>query len=165
MQRYAEFQPTGFDARGLNARTMGAEDDEDRSEWRVLPVMQTRDSGCLDRSNFRSALRELGGEGEDVEVHRFGHWGPGWFEIIIVRPGSAAETTAEEIANALEDYPVVSDEDHSALEWETAAEYWQHCSVRERVEWCQRFRVSIFAARRDEVPEDPSGELMSRLAE
>ena len=165
MQTYAEYRPTGFDSAGLNARHMGADEDEDRSAWLVLPVVQTRDSGPLDRSNFRSAVRELGGEGEDVEVHRFGHWGPDWFEIVIVRPGTAAATKAGEIADALEDYPIVDEDDYSTLEYETASAYWEGMSVRERIDWCARFRVSIFAARRAEVPEDESGELLSRLAE
>ena len=35
------------------------EDDSDRSTWLVVPVSQTRDSGCLDRSNFEVAEAEL----------------------------------------------------------------------------------------------------------
>ena len=165
MQTYAEYRPTGFDRRGLNARNMGPDEDEDRSAWLVLPVVQTRDSGPLDRSNFRSAVRELGGEGEDVEVHRFGHWGPGWFEIVIVRPDTAAASTAEEIAGALEDYPIVDEDDHSALECETACEVWRGFSIRDRVVYCQRYGANIFAARRDELPEDETGELIGALAE
>lgn len=79
MQTYAEFRPTAFDRRGAFL-------DDDRRAWYVLPVTRTRDSGTFDQSNFETALRILGGESETCEVHRFGHWGPGWFEIILVHP-------------------------------------------------------------------------------
>jgi hypothetical protein len=89
MQTYSQYRPTGFDSRGLGL--------PDRQDWLVLPVIQTRDSGPLEQSNFASALKAVGGESETVEVHRFGHWGPGWFEIIIVAPGSEAARIGEEI--------------------------------------------------------------------
>lgn len=124
LQRYAEFQPTGFDAKGLNARRMGSENDEDRGDWLVCPVSQTRDSedDPLTASNWAAQLKALGGEGADVEIHRFGHWGPGWFEIVIVRPGSPAEAEAEGLAAALEDYPLLDEEDHSRREYEADIE-------------------------------------------
>jgi len=158
MQRYAEYQPTTFDRKGIAL--------PDQQDWLVLPVMQTRDSGPLDESNFAVALDSVGGEdSDDVEVHRFGHWGPGWFEIIIVRPESQAAKEAEEIESALADYPILSEDDHSRREYERAGEYWDQCSLSDRIEWCARFDVSIFAARRNEIPEDPRGELIMRLAE
>lgn len=137
----------------------------DRQDWLVCPLIQTRDSGALQQSNFAVALRELGGESETVEVHRFGHWGPGWYEIILVAPDSPAAKIAEEIEECLENYPVLDEEHWSSLEYNRAADYWEHCSVRERMEWCQRYRVSIFAARRTELPEDDQGELVQALAE
>lgn len=124
LQRYADYQPTGFDARGLRARTMGPEDDEDRSEWLVCPVGRTRDTEDAPdtASNWAAQLDALGGEGADVEVHRFGHWGPGWFEIVIVRPDTRAAVVAEEIAGRLENYPLLDDEDHSRREYEAQLE-------------------------------------------
>jgi len=116
MQRYSEFSPTHFDTRGLGL--------EERQEWLVCPVSRTRDSGPLDESNFRSTLKALGGESNDVEVHRFGHWGPGWLEVILVRPGSDAQKEAEEIEAALSDYPIVDESDHSELEFEAYLEAW-----------------------------------------
>ena len=160
MQRYSDFRPTAFDARGLNGEKHGI------AEWFVAPVSQTRDSGPLDLSNFRSTLAALGGESDTVQVHRFGHWGPGWFEIIVIDPADEARVTvAQTIERKLDDYPVVSDDDFSALEWERARDYWQRASVRERVQWCQRYDVCVFAARHDNVPEDRRGELISALAE
>lgn len=120
LRRYADFQPTGFDAKGLHARNMG-EGDEDRSDWRVCPVSQTRDSedDPLTGSNWAAQLAALGGEGPDVEVHRFGHWGCGWFEIVIVRPGTEAERIADGLAGSLADYPVLDEEDHSRREYDS----------------------------------------------
>jgi len=158
MQPYKTFRPTGFDSPGLAADRLNI------GEWLVLPVSQTRDSDTLSRSNFACAVQQLGAS-DDVQVHRFGHWGPGWYELILVRPDSPAQTVAEEIEAALENYPVLDDEHHSNLELEAAADAWQHMSIADRVHACQRYRVCIFAARRDEVPESPTGELDSYLAD
>lgn len=119
-------------------------------EWYVA-AGQHRDTDSLTRSNFECTLRELGGESETVRVIRESHWAVGWVEWIgIHESDSKALEIADEIAAALEDYPVV-DEDHwSNLEYEEAWSYWQNASLRERVELCQQCGVSIFAARRDE---------------
>lgn len=123
LQRYADYAPTAFDPRGLNASQMG-DDDGGREDWLVCPVIQTRDSGSLEQSNFRTVLKDLGGESEDVEVHRFGHWGPGWFEIILVRPDTAVAGKALEWAESLSDYPVADEFDLSELESEDETESW-----------------------------------------
>lgn len=114
---YKQWAPTSFDRRGLSL--------DDRQDWLVLPVTQTRDSGPLDRSNFESALKSLGGESDHVEVHRFGHWGPGWVEIIIVDPSNeGAVKEAQDICNSLENYPSLDDEHLSELELEEFNESW-----------------------------------------
>lgn len=95
--------------------------------WYVL-VTQTRDSDCLARSNFRSALEALGGEQDDqVEIFRFGHWACGWWEALAVKESSPAFVIAEEIYEALQDYPIVDEEDFSALENEKAQDVWTNC--------------------------------------
>ena len=143
-QLYKDFRPTAFDPAGSFL--------PDRQDWIVAPVSRTRDSGCLADSNFEAALEILGGEREDeVEVHRFNHWGPGWFEIIIVAPQFLDQI--EEIGARLEDYPVLDEEDFSKQEWEKATEWWMECGRRERIRICAKYRESIFAARRDEIPE------------
>jgi hypothetical protein len=146
MKKYKDFAPTSFDSKGAFLPEQG--------EWLVVPVGQNRDSGCLDRSNFRTALEILGGEQENlVEVHRFGHWGPGWFEIIIVHPSLEAQVKA--IEDKLENYLVLDYEDYSTLEWEAAEEYWEQMSISDRIDVCNKYNVSIFAARRsDEIPEN-----------
>ena len=119
MERYGDFRPTVFDPCGLGL--------EDRQDWLVLGVSRTRDSEALTESNFESATKTLGGEGENVEIYRFGHWGPGWFEIIIIRPGSKEADVGEEIEGALADYPVPDDEDYSQRESEATL---ANCSTR-----------------------------------
>lgn len=127
--KYSEYRPTRFDTRGLGC--------DDRQDWLVAPCAQTRDSDCLESSNFATldhALTEVDPSGDDHETHRFGHWGPGWIEIILVRPGSKAAGVAQECADALVDYPVLDDDDFSERETEEANHVWADCySVKERI--------------------------------
>lgn len=117
MQPYSKHRPTGFDPAGAFL--------PDRQHWLVAPVAQTRDSGPLDESNFAAFLEGLGGESETVEVHRFGHWGPGWYEIILIDPADTTKVkAAEDMEAALEDYPVLDEEDMSDREHEAAQESW-----------------------------------------
>jgi hypothetical protein len=147
MKRYKEYQPTQFDRKGAFL--------PDQGEWFVAPVIQTRDSDCLEKSNFEVALEMLGGESETVEVHRFGHWGPGWFEIIIVDCFDRDKVLKlEEIEASLENYPVLDEMHFSELEWNAATEYWEHMSIRERLEWCHKYNVSFLKARHDSIPEE-----------
>jgi hypothetical protein len=158
MEQYRNWSPTAFDPKGLNG------DANDVSDWYVVPCIRTRDSRELEASNFETALEMLGGEGQDVQVHRFGHWGPGWFEIILVRPECKAYVEAVDIESNLEDYPVLDEEDYSRREYEAAADLWESSDVGDRVHYIKRHgcgeHVSIFAARRSELPSlDYSGML------
>lgn len=124
MQKYSNWRPTAFDSSGLGL--------EDRQDWLVLGVIQTRDSEALVRSNFKVALEILGGEQDDlVEVHSFNHWGPGWFEIILVNP--SLEDKAQEIEDSLENYPVLDDESFSEMEEEARQQDWESWAGREFV--------------------------------
>jgi len=99
-------------------------------------LTRNRDSGVLAESNFRSALRGLGGESDTVAVHRFGHWACGWWEALAVLEGTPAYTQALALTEKLEDYPVVDEEDLSTLERETADTIWRDCySVKERINY------------------------------
>ena len=127
-QRYGDWSPTAFDSNI----------DIDRENWLVMPVMQTRDSGPLDQSNFTIFLKELGGESETVEVHRFGHWGPGWFEIIIIDPEDmAAMSAAYDCAGALQNYPVLDDSDLFERENAAELESWENWASREFSRVCE----------------------------
>lgn len=127
-------------------------------------VGQSRDSDALERSNFRCMLKALGGESETVLVVREGHWAVGWVEWIAIHESDeTALRFADEIKAALADYPVINEGDWSELEYSEACDYWAGMSLRERVEYCRRAGVSVFAARRDYLPEDPNGCLYDLL--
>lgn len=157
MQTYSEFRPTPFDSRGLAL--------SGKQDWLVVPVIQTRDSGILDRCNFGAALDMLGGESSTVEIHRFHHWGPGWFEIIIVDPNSKEAEIAITIERRLSDYPSLDDDMLSEMQLDEAYAWWEAMGLRERIQFCYDHRLSIFAARRDdELPDDDTGEIIDDLA-
>ena len=136
MQTIKEWSPTGFDyAIGVFGPL------QNKQYWLVLPVIQTRDSGVLERSNFQAALALLGGGSESVEVHRFGHWGPGWYEIIIVAPSLIDK--AQEIEDRLNDYPILDEDLHSRLEDEECEQVWSNSyDEAKRVEYL-REHVSL----------------------
>ena len=148
MQRYSDFQPTGFDSKGYML--------DDQQDWYVVPVSRTRDSDVLAESNFNAAIEILGGERQNImEIHRFGHWGPGWFEIIIVNPRAGKTMKkAMSIETALADYPVLDDEDYHEREWDEMTEIWMQMRLPERIEICCETGNSIFAARHESIPED-----------
>lgn len=131
MQRYSKFRPTGFDAKGLGL--------DDKQGWLVHPCGTNRDADALTRSNFEVSVRDLEKlclNGEDYEVHRFGHWACGWFEIIIVRPDTACAKDARDTETALANYPVLSDEHFSETEQTEANETWANCYTdRQRLEY------------------------------
>jgi hypothetical protein len=139
--------------------------DFDRGEYYVC-FGQHRDSDTLTRSNHGSALAALGGESDTVRVVRDSHFLVGWVETIYVHESdTAACATADRLVGKLEDYPVLSDDDWSMLQYDEAAELWASLPVRDRVHICSRFDISPFAARRSELPDDPQGGLVEYLAD
>lgn len=97
-------------------------------------VGQSRDSDALERSNFATMLRSLGGESETVIVVRESHWAVGWVEWIAIHAtDDASLRQADELKGSLADYPVLDEEHFSDLEYTEAADYWESCSPRERV--------------------------------
>ena len=141
MQTYSKFAPTPFDNAGAYL--------PNRQDWLMAPVSITRDSDELSESNFYSALEALGGESNTVEVHRFGHWGPGWFEIIIIAPNSPAASIGQELENSLADYPILNEEDFSQREYDSINKAWDNLAMSERIDTLQDAGASIFAARRN----------------
>lgn len=95
----------------------------DKPDW-IVVVGRNRDSEMLDESNFEAALERLGGEGKNVAVERFGHWGCGWFELLLVNPKSKKHVKiAFEIHNDLQDYPLLDESDFCERESEYQSEY------------------------------------------
>ena len=97
----------------------------DKQDWLVAPTLRARDSEALPRSNFNVALcwlrkaeEALGStEGEGmVELHRFHHWGCGWYEVLLVHPKLKAE--GERIEAKLENYPILDEMNLAQLEAE-----------------------------------------------
>lgn len=145
----------------------------------ILVASQHRDSDALTRSNYRCAsarlIKAAGLEdyidpdvpGAPVYDWRAGHWAVGWVEYLMVRPDApqAVLDEAQAIADALAGYPALDDEDWSALEYEEVCRYWSAMSVRHRAEVIRETDcgASIFAARRDELPQDDSGSLYDWL--
>lgn len=126
---------------------------------------QNRDSDSVTRSNFVTALKHVGGESETVLVIHEGHWLCGWVEwIAIHKDDEAALRKADEAVEALADYPILDDDHHSELEYSEAAEFWAGLSVRERADYIKEYTdASIFAARREELPQDDTGALFDVL--
>jgi hypothetical protein len=127
-------------------------------------VGQSRDSDCLERSNFAVMLSELGGESDTVIVVRERHWAVGWVEwIAIHETDTAALAVADAACERLANYPVLDEEDYSEREWNAACEVWEQSSLRDRIKYCGRAGISIFAARRAELPQDDNGSLRDYL--
>lgn len=136
----------------------------DRREYFVA-IGRHRDSDTLTESNWRVLLKRLGGESETVLIIRDSHWAVGWVEAIYIHESNTtALGIADEARAAMDDYPVLDESDWSQLEWDEAAKYWASIRPCDRIDWCRRYDISIFAARRDELPDDPGGELVSALA-
>lgn len=141
MIRYKDWSPTQFDSKGLNL--------PDQQDWFVAPVMQTRHSGPLDKSNFEAAHQllckaarrpfsaiEEEEEQDRIEIHRFGHWGPRWIEILLVHP--SLEDTVQELEECLENYPVLDEEDYSRREQEEYQEGWNSYGYKDFIRAMQK---------------------------
>jgi len=113
LQRYSDFQPTSFDPKGLNL--------PEQQDWFVSPVSITRDTPSHDytASNWHIILEELDRLDPDQTDHEpcsFNHWGPGWFEILIVKPDTPSHAYLQRVAARLEDYPILDEGDVSNRE-------------------------------------------------
>jgi hypothetical protein len=138
---YSDFRPTQFDHPIPIF---------DRDHWLVAPVIRNRDSGTLTQSNWECQLDALELAQAEYEIHSFGHWANGWFEIVLVHPDHI--DVVEEIEAALIDYPILDEEHYSNTEWEAVHEYWNKMRLEDRIELCHSEGASIFSARHDLVP-------------
>ena len=95
----------------------------DRPDW-IVVVGQNRDSDNMQESNFAAALEMLGGESKNVSIERFGHWGCGWFELLLVNPKSIKSVKiAMQIKQSLNDYPILDQNDYYERENEYQSNY------------------------------------------
>lgn len=161
LERWSVDGPTAFDSA---ANYAGA----DLSAFYVAPVSVTRDSLLLERVNWQVVTADLErvSQHDETGSHCMGHWACGWYELFLIHADDAAALqAADEWACSLADYPVADESAWCAAEYEAVADYWERCSVSERMEALERFDLSVFAARRDELPDDPTGALHQYLAE
>jgi len=102
------------------------QDIEDADDWCIV-YNQHRDSGLIDESNARVIERELTkfteGDDPDVVPERHDHYLVGWIEgysIRVFRNGEVtpAFTRYMELQSALEDYPILDQDDYSTREYE-----------------------------------------------
>ena len=139
-------------------------------EWNGYYVFlcRDRDSGELDNSNFETAhnaLHELPAytaldSNREFYLSRYivreSHWLCGWIEWIAIHGGDTlALQAAEEMADRMERYAVLDENDYTARELEHAARWWYRAGLRERIRAIGDYsngEESIFAARRDELP-------------
>jgi len=87
--------------------------------WYAAPVGRSRDSDTVERSNWEVQLERIP-ESETVQVVREGHWAVGWVEWLAIHESDrGALGEAEKIGEELENYPMLDEDHHSQLEWET----------------------------------------------
>jgi len=79
--------------------------------------------------------------------------GYGWNGRGVVLDLLRAPADVLEAVESLESYPLLSEDDHSELEWEGIGKLWDE-SVADRVRTLQDLGLCIFAARRDSTPWD-----------
>lgn len=107
-------------------------------------VGQSRDSDCLEQSNFFTMLKLLGGESDVVAVVRESHWAVGWVEWIAVETDGTPESDkalqiADEAKARLADYPILDEDDCSEREIEAANQTWSnYYSWKERVAYIRK---------------------------
>lgn len=119
MQKYKDFSPTPFDETGLNAG--------DQGDWLVAPCSTHRDAVTSTRANWEALTKELDAidpEGNDHQINSYGHWACGWFEIILVRPGSECERACNEAEEYLSECGTLSEEDYQRVKQEDFEASW-----------------------------------------
>ncbi len=120
---------------------------EDDQQWCIV-YTSNRDANALTRSNARVIAKALDAFSEDdCRAESHSHWACGHVDGYAIRVYDAAGnvtpafTAYAELVIALEDYPVLDDEDFSAEEEEEANEVWKNCyRDSERLEYIRANR-------------------------
>lgn len=109
-------------------------------EYYSAGVGRSRDSDCLEESNFDAMLAAVGGESDTVHVVRESHFLCGWVEWIAIHESDEkALRAADAMQESLEDYPLLDEEDYCRREWEECKRVWSDCySVSERVRYLRK---------------------------
>lgn len=115
-----------------------------------------RDSGILATSNWECAIAALARgretcESNTVHIVRESHWAVGWVEWIAIHESDeAALRIADGLAERLESYPILSEDDFSRREEEACAECWGENPPSRSV---LRFRAHLMRAVRQRYPD------------
>ena len=128
--RYRDWAPTSFDQEGLGIHS----NMEHVADWLVCPCMQNRDSEPLEKTNYSACVKTLEERKIEFEEHSFNHWGPGWFEIILVEPTDEGKGFIEETVRCLENYSVLDEEAFSEMEWEEAWKWWEYAAGSDAID-------------------------------
>jgi len=159
LQRYRDFNPTGFDTPGLNGSKYGI------SDWYVLCI-KTRDASSLEESNFESCKKMLQEEfGDEADIYdapypnwasfdwegqlppigeivgpetkwampSFGHWACGHFDLLIVEDTTRGEEFAQNITSKLADYYILDEDDYSTRENDSAWAFFSGTQYRNMI--------------------------------
>ena len=103
-------------------------------EYYVAPVTRNRDSDLLTESNWDAQWKALSalvrdtpdGEGASPRIVREGHWAVGWVEWVAIHESNAeALREAGRLAERLESYPLLDDEDASNRERDEYERQWK----------------------------------------
>lgn len=131
-----------------------------------LVLTRHLDSSLLDESNWDAAHDMFERAGYPVSDDttapvyswRAIHSLVGWIEYLMVRQDAPTDAiaVAQEIADSLDAYPALDEDDWSQREYDYACDCWQQCSVRDRIDMIRSSGsdASIFAARHDYIPSD-----------
>lgn len=127
--------PSGFDSMSNYA---GEIPDEN---WYVV-LTRTRDADVLSESNFETALTQLDGESDDVQIFRFGHWACGYWEALCVNSSNNNKfKIASEIYESIQNYPVLNEDDFSEREQVKASEIWLNCyNKQDRIDYIRKHK-------------------------
>jgi tRNA/tmRNA/rRNA uracil-C5-methylase (TrmA/RlmC/RlmD family) len=127
---------------------------------------RSRDSSILENCNFQEGLKAIGGESETVLVIRDHHWAVGWIETIYIHESNdQALQIADEITAALSDYPVISDDKLSEMEWEETCRIWEQATIKDKIYWLKQAGISFLQARKNDFGSvnDPRGILQEMI--
>ena len=143
--------------------------------WYVAPVTCNRDSDNVENSNWEYQLEYIPEGTHEIPEDQDDKCSPcevserhflcGWVSWYAIHETDADSLRlADELADRLDDYPVLNEDDLSKKEEEEAQFTWSRClNLRDRIALCAEYGVSIFAARRDEYPQEDTGGLRDRL--
>lgn len=115
-------------------------------EYYSSGVGQSRDSDCLEQSNFFTMLDRLGGESSTVIVVTASHWAVGWVAWIAIHESDTKSLAiADKERGSLEDYCALDEDDWSRREDEAANETWKNCyNEMERIDYIRKNREQFY---------------------